>query len=856
MLVAAAVTALTVFRSDLRTQPTAASPVTEPTTPCANRTVVPEPAANPELVADCVVLLGLRDTLRGTATLNWSAERALTAWDGVTVARSDGVKRVTELSLDSKSLDGTIPAELGQLSALFILRLGWNQLSGAIPPELGRLTQLGRLTLSGNRLTGSIPPELAQIGPSLTTLAISGPSPLPEGVGLSGAIPPQLGNLTNLQYLWLDGNRLSGSIPTRLGRLTELLGLHLQDNQLSGPIPTQLGSLSKLIELQLGHNQLSGVIPTQLADLGTLRKLYLKENSGLTGCVPSGLSSLRYNDIARLNLTDCAADAAATPETPLPTYMVTVTAGPGGAVEPSGASSHPEGARLSLTASWNDATHTFGAWSGGCTGTATTCRTAELYSDLSVTATFTALEADRCAAPADVDCIRAVYLGAPEDYVQVQDIPAEQLLSPDPDGRYQAERGQQITVVTAAPLPSGWTRFYLQRSPLGQPRPVSQEQLIRPIGTTYTFTLSQEERAATLITYRLTAARPLPIQRPGIKPELGRDVVTTRFRIASSTLQYGAYDAMGEVTARGSFAFLSDPDDASSAVTTYEGLRDGTTAALLIHETDGFGASQSELYDAVAPGDLFEWHQAEDCFVRYSVTEVKPDPAGPEPRKLLSVEWMTYAFTGCSGAIGADAEIWFRWGELQDLGGADLGAPVVHGPFQIVPEGWSGAVLDHLERTPVGHSHNDPGGGWTIAEARTLPFWRDPMLPEGMEFIWASSGDVADPVYGYKARFEGGGGGIYLYAHDNNEGRYPQKASWLEGRGARETRIIAGRPAVVIYSPPGPSFSEFFPVTVWVYDHEYDAVYEIRGLYGGLRGGNVDAVIAIARGLFQREAQP
>ncbi len=136
------------------------------------------------------------------------------------------------------------------------------------------------------------------------------------------------------------------------------------------------------------------------------------------------------------------------------------------------------------------------------------------------------------------------------------------------------------------------------------------------------------------------------------------------------------------------------------------------------------------------------------------------------------------------------------------------------------------------------------------------PYWRDPVLPEGMLFLWAGSGDQADPVYGYQARFEGGGSGIALYAHDANYTRYPDLASWLDGRGARETRIIANRPAVVIYSPPGPSFDDLFPVTVWVYDPEYEAVYEIRGLYGGLRGSDVDPVIAIARSLFEPEAQP
>ena len=31
------------------------------------------------------------------------------------------------------------------------------------------------------------------------------------------------------------------------------------------------------------------------------------------------------------------------------------------------------------------------------------------------------------------------------------------------------------------------------------------------------------------------------------------------------------------------------------------------------------------------PGDLFEWYEADDCFVRYTVTEVKPDPTGDRP---------------------------------------------------------------------------------------------------------------------------------------------------------------------------------------------------------------------------------
>ena len=58
---------------------------------------------------------------------------------------------------------------------------------------------------------------------------------------LSGPIPPELGNLTQLQVLSLGGNQLSGPIPSELGAFQQLQVLYLQDNQLSGPILPELG---------------------------------------------------------------------------------------------------------------------------------------------------------------------------------------------------------------------------------------------------------------------------------------------------------------------------------------------------------------------------------------------------------------------------------------------------------------------------------------------------------------------------------------------------------------------------------------------------------------------------------------
>ena len=323
---------------------------------------------------------------------------------------------------------------------------------------------------------------------------------------------------------------------------------------------------------------------------------------------------------------------------------------------------------------------------------------------------------------------------------------------------------------------------------------------------------------------------------------------------SQTTFRYDTYDTTGEVTEPGSYAFLADPAATTSAVTTYEALRDGTTTALLIHKSDAHGASQAALYDAVAAGDLFEWREADDCFVRYKVTEVKPDPAGTAPRKLLAVEWMTYAFTGCSGAIAAaNAAATVDWGELPDLGGVSLTAPVVHGIYQLLPAGWTGEAKESAYHTPPGYSIGEPAVAPGPAEARMLPYWRDPALPEGWTFSGARSGELSDPTYGYCALWSQAQG------YDGVEicGLYPTKrvlteeSSWGDGRGVNETRTIAGRPARVEYSPAGPNYNGYVAVRVLVYDAATEALYVIRGLDGSLRGSNIEAVLAIARSLFE-----
>ena len=647
--------------------------------PCEQGAAVPDPSNNPGLVRDCAILLAAKDTLRGTATLDWSASTAVGDWTGITLAGTP--PRVSRVVVTDAGLDGTIPATLGGLEELQQLNLGDNALTGTIPGELGGLSKLWLLHLAGNDLTGPLPAELVMIE-RLQILRVGGNR-------LTGEIPEALFGLTYLDYVDLSGNQLTGSIPPIPANRFDMQGILLDGNQLSGPIPVGLGELN-LTLLQLSGNPLTGCIPQGLRDVS----LHDLDDLGLPDCTttttydltmsagPNGRSSPPPGRYAYLNgssvtvtampnegyqvarwtgdcqpaltATTCTltmdADKTARVRFARITRTLTVTAGEGGGVTHDGGATLYHGDEVTLTASWNDATHDL-SWGGECAGTTVSTCVLTMDANKNVTATFTALPATRCATPADADCTLAVYRGAPGDYAQVQDIPADVLLTPNSDGRYYVERGRQYTVVTAAPLPAGWTRFYLEWSPLefGKPRPVSFSQLIKPVGTTYTFTVTEDEAAPTLITFDLTAARPFVRPRPDGKPELGDTVVTTVFSVETDTLSYSTYDTTGAIATAGSYAFLSDPDDTTTSVTTYEALRDGTATALLIHKSDGHGASQAAIYDTVEIGHLFELHKADDCFVRFTVAEVKPDPTGTVPRKLLAVEWMTYAFTGCRG---------------------------------------------------------------------------------------------------------------------------------------------------------------------------------------------------------------
>lgn len=69
-------------------------------------------------------------------------------------------RKVSNISLQGKGLDGKVSPAVAELKCLSGLYLHYNSLTGEIPKEIANLTELTDLYLDVNNLTGAIPPEI------------------------------------------------------------------------------------------------------------------------------------------------------------------------------------------------------------------------------------------------------------------------------------------------------------------------------------------------------------------------------------------------------------------------------------------------------------------------------------------------------------------------------------------------------------------------------------------------------------------------------------------------------------------------------------------------------------------------
>ncbi|XAR59187.1 Non-specific serine/threonine protein kinase [Bertholletia excelsa] len=194
-------------------------------------------------------------------------------------------RRLEHLDLSQNLLTGEIPATLADIPNLRYLDLSGNNFSGDIPASFGSFPRLEALSLVMNLLDGTIPAILGNVS-TLKQLNLS------YNPFSAGRIPPEIGNLTNLEILWLTSCNLVGPIPESLGQLKRLTDLDLAINYLTGPIPSSLTELSSVVQIELYNNSLSGKLPATGWSNMTALRLFDASMNQLNGSIPVELCSL------------------------------------------------------------------------------------------------------------------------------------------------------------------------------------------------------------------------------------------------------------------------------------------------------------------------------------------------------------------------------------------------------------------------------------------------------------------------------------------------------------------------------------------------------------------------------------
>ncbi|TYI91888.1 hypothetical protein E1A91_D02G027200v1 [Gossypium mustelinum] len=224
-------------------------------------------------------------------------------WSGIDCDKSD---RVTFINLASKSLSGSLPADISTLSELRTVLLQHNSLSGSIP-SFANLSNLQNIYLDGNSFTSVTPNAFFGLT-SLQKLSLS------ENTKLSPWTFPDLSQSTSLVEVQLDNTNLYGTLPDVFQSLNSLKSIRLSYNNLSGTLPASLAgsmiqnlwinnqnvgftgtldvlsNMTDLLQVWVHKNMFTGQIPDLSKSMGIF-DIQLRENL-LTGPVPGSLTNL------------------------------------------------------------------------------------------------------------------------------------------------------------------------------------------------------------------------------------------------------------------------------------------------------------------------------------------------------------------------------------------------------------------------------------------------------------------------------------------------------------------------------------------------------------------------------------
>lgn len=188
-----------------------------------------------------------------------------------------------ELTIVGKDATLEIPAEIGCLTQLKELDIQECAVE-SFPESMGNLKALQKISCMG---ISTLPDSFTELE-SLTAIHFSNTQ--------LTKLPSNLGNLTNLDRLEIDGSEIVelpesithlqnlrvlkltygklGNLPDKIGDLKNLQFIYLDNNAIEA-LPESLANLEKLRTLDLGHNKLTG-IPEGILELPELKELDLE----------------------------------------------------------------------------------------------------------------------------------------------------------------------------------------------------------------------------------------------------------------------------------------------------------------------------------------------------------------------------------------------------------------------------------------------------------------------------------------------------------------------------------------------------------------------------------------------------
>ena len=174
----------------------------------------------------------------------------------------------------------------GRVTALKLTTASTITEDWVLPEEVGMLSEITDLRVNGNKLTGAIPESVFEL-PKLAKLYF-------QNNNLTGSLSANLGKLTELTEFYIDRNvNLGGSIPASIGQLTKLKSINIAKTGIGGAIPAELVNCTALTNFMAYENKLSGEIPDFWDKLPNVGVVQLYGNPDITGPIPATLGTLK-----------------------------------------------------------------------------------------------------------------------------------------------------------------------------------------------------------------------------------------------------------------------------------------------------------------------------------------------------------------------------------------------------------------------------------------------------------------------------------------------------------------------------------------------------------------------------------